>query len=54
MLKEFDVFTFGRDFAVVNTESSCPMADGISRRSQTWARMPGSWLIVSAHVFDQH
>ena len=52
-LKDTHIVTFGRDFAVANTESTRPGADGISRQSQTWARMPDGWRIVSAHVSDQ-
>jgi hypothetical protein len=52
-LKDTYIVTFGRDFAVANTESTRPGRDGISRQSQTWARMPEGWSIVSAHVSDQ-
>ncbi len=52
-LKDTYIVTFGRDCAVANTESTRPGSDGISRQSQTWARMPEGWRIVSAHVSDQ-
>ena len=52
-LNDTYIVTFGRDFAVANTESTRPSSDGISRQSQTWARMPEGWRIVSAHVSDQ-
>ena len=52
-LNDTYIVTFGRDFAVANTESTRPGSDGISRQSQTWARMPEGWRIVSAHVSDQ-
>ena len=52
-LKDTHIVTFGRDFAVANTESTRPNADGISRQSQTWVRIPEGWRIVSAHVSDQ-
>ena len=52
-LKDTHIVTFGRDFAVANTESTRPTADGTSRQSQTWARMPYGWRIVSAHVSSQ-
>lgn len=52
-LRDTHIVTFGRDFAVANTESTRPGADGISRQSQTWVRMPDGWKIVSAHVSDQ-
>ena len=52
-LNDTYIVTFGRDFAVANTESTRPSSDSISRQSQTWARMPEGWRIVSAHVSDQ-
>lgn len=52
-LKDTRIVTFGRDFAVANTESTRPGSDGISRQSQTWVRMEDGWRIVSAHVSDQ-
>lgn len=51
-LRDTRITTFGRDFAVANTESDRP--DGSrGRQSQTWARLPGGWRIVSAHVSDE-
>ena len=47
------VTTFGRDFAVTNTETKRPGAAGKGRQSQTWVRMPEGWRIVSAHVSDE-
>jgi hypothetical protein len=47
------VTTFGRDFAVSNTESKRPRTDRTGRQSQTWVRMPEGWRIVSAHVSDE-
>jgi AtzH-like len=47
------VTTFGRDFAVTNSESKRPGAAGKGRQSQTWVRMPEGWRIVSAHVSDE-
>ena len=52
-LKDTHIVTFARDFAVANTESTRPNADGISRQSQTWVRIPEGWRIVSARVSDQ-
>jgi Protein of unknown function (DUF3225) len=46
------ITTFGRDFAVANTESKRPGSDRIFRQSQTWVRMPQGWCIVAAHVSD--
>src|SRR5437763_16989291 len=47
------VTTFGRDFAVTNSESKRPGAAGKGRQSQTWVRMQEGWRIVSAHVSDE-
>ena len=52
-LKNTFITTFGRDFAVANTESDRPGSDQIGRQSQTWVRMPEGWRIVSAHVSDE-
>jgi hypothetical protein len=46
------ITTFGRDFAVANTESKQPGSDRVYRQSQTWVRMPEGWRIVAAHVSD--
>jgi hypothetical protein len=51
-LKNTVITTFGRDFAVANTESERPDSDRVYRQSQTWVRMPEGWRIVSAHVSD--
>ena len=51
-LRDTHITTFGRDFAVANTESDRP--DGTrGRQSQTWVRMPEGWRIASAHVSDE-
>ena len=52
-LKNTVITTFGRDFAVANTESDRPQDNATGRQSQTWARMPEGWRIVSAHVSDE-
>ena len=52
-LHDTHIVTFGRDFAVANTESTRPGRDTVSRQSQTWVRMPEGWRIVSAHVSDR-
>ena len=45
------ITTFGRDFAVANTEFIRPSEPGrIGRQSQAWVRQPEGWRIVSAHV----
>ena len=51
-LKNTFITTFGRDFAVTNTESDLPGTSVNGRQSQTWVRMPEGWRIVSAHVSD--
>jgi len=47
------ITTFGRDFAVANTESIRHGDTVVSRQSQSWARMMDGWRIVSAHVSDE-
>jgi len=42
------ISTYGRDFATANTTFS--RNGKIGRQSQTWARMPEGWRVVSAHV----
>jgi hypothetical protein len=48
------ITTFGRDFAVANTEfhreNFGSNSKRVGRQSQTWVRMPIGWRIVSAHV----
>src|SRR5688572_16724030 len=46
------IITFGRDFAVANTESDRAGSDVLVMQSQTWVRMPQGWQIVSAHVSE--
>ena len=47
-LKSTFITTFGRDFAVTNTESD--RSGVINRQSQTWVRMTEGWRIVAAHI----
>jgi hypothetical protein len=42
--------TFGRDFAVANTEFYRDSTAKWGRQSQTWVRFPQGWRIVAAHV----
>jgi hypothetical protein len=42
------ITTYGRDAATANT--TFRRGGRIGRQSQTWARMPEGWRIVSAHV----
>lgn len=44
------VTSFGADMAVANIEFRREGSDRIGRQSQTWARMPEGWRVVSAHV----
>lgn len=45
------ITTFGRDFAVANTEFLRKSAPGkVGRQSQTWVRTPEGWRVVAAHV----
>jgi hypothetical protein len=42
------ITTYGRDFAIANTEFHRLGKQG--RQSQTWMRSPDGWRVVSAHV----
>jgi Protein of unknown function (DUF3225) len=42
--------TFGRDFAVANTEFYRDSTAKWGRQSQTWVRFAEGWRIVAAHV----
>lgn len=44
------IATFGSDFAVANVEFQRAGGEVIGRQSQSWARLPEGWRIVSAHV----
>ena len=44
------ITTFGRDFATANAEFQRVGAPAPGRQSQTWARFPEGWKVVSAHV----
>ena len=45
------VTTFGTDFATVSTEFRSDVQPGlVGRQMQTWARFPGGWRVVAAHV----
>ena len=45
-----EVTTFGRDFAIVNTEFLRHNAERPGRQSQTWVRTALGWKVASAHV----
>jgi len=44
------ITTFGRDLATANTEFERVESGRRGRQSQTWARIPEGWRVVSAHV----
>ncbi len=44
------ISTFGRDFAIADTEFQRDGETRIGRQSQSWVRMPEGWRIVAAHV----
>jgi len=50
--KRLDIVTFGKDFAVVNLAFERVTEGKVTRgrQSQTWARLPEGWRIVSAHI----
>jgi hypothetical protein len=49
------ITTFGRDFATANCEFQRERSGRRGRQSQTWARTPQGWRVISAHVswFDK-
>jgi hypothetical protein len=47
------ITTFGRDFAVTNTETMKPGSTVVGRQSQSWLRTEDGWKIIAAHVSDQ-
>ena len=51
-LRNTIITTFGRDFAVANTESDRTGEHVSSCQSQTSVRMSEGWRIVSAHVSE--
>jgi hypothetical protein len=44
------ITTFGRDFAVANTEYVLLKDGRRGRQSQSWVRFPEGWKVVAAHV----
>ena len=44
------ITTFGKDYAVANTEFQRIGATRSGRQSQTWVRFPEGWRIVAAHI----
>jgi len=49
-LENTRIVTFGRDFAVANTEYVVLATGQRGRQSQTWMRTPAGWKVVAAHV----
>lgn len=50
-LSNTQIFTFGDDYAVANTEFERTGSGNKGRQSQTWVRFPDQgWRIVAAHV----
>jgi hypothetical protein len=44
------ITTYGRDFAIANTEFRRVGSEKTGRQSQTWVRTPDGWRVVAAHV----
>jgi hypothetical protein len=44
------ITSFGTDFATANAEFQREGAPAPGRQSQTWARFPEGWRVVSAHI----
>jgi hypothetical protein len=53
VLRNTFITTFGRDFAMTNTESSIRGKEAINRRSQTWIRTQEGWRVVAIHISDE-
>lgn len=49
-LENTRIVTFGRDFAVANTEYLILATGRRGRQSQSWARFAEGWKVVAAHV----
>ncbi|MCW2351268.1 MULTISPECIES: oxalurate catabolism protein HpxZ [unclassified Sphingobium] len=49
-IRRMEITTFGDDFATANVEFQRIGGEVIGRQSQSWARLPEGWRIVSAHV----
>ncbi|MDB5643688.1 MAG: hypothetical protein JWN07_3005 [Hyphomicrobiales bacterium] len=52
-LRNTVITTFGRDFAVTNTETLKQGSSVVGRQSQSWIRTEEGWRIAAAHVSDQ-
>jgi ketosteroid isomerase-like protein len=51
-LKDTIIQGYGPDVAVVTTLFGYPGSDRLGRQSQTWARLPQGWRIITAHVSE--
>lgn len=49
-LERTRITTYGNDFATANTLFVREGSNKLGRQSQTWARTPDGWRVVSAHV----
>nr|WP_221292347.1 oxalurate catabolism protein HpxZ [Herbaspirillum sp. SJZ102] len=49
-LRRTVITTYGRDYAVANTEFTRDGDARIGRQSHAWLRLPQGWRIVAAHV----
>jgi len=49
-LRQTVITTYGRDYAVANTEFTREGDVRIGRQSHAWLRLPQGWRIVAAHV----
>ncbi|MBP0600826.1 oxalurate catabolism protein HpxZ [Herbaspirillum sp. LeCh32-8] len=49
-LRRTVITSYGRDYAVANTEFTRAGEARIGRQSHTWLRLPQGWRIVAAHV----
>jgi hypothetical protein len=49
-LEKTVITSFGRDFAVANTEYVLLQSGRRGRQSQSWVRFPEGWRVVAAHV----
>ena len=50
VVRKTAISAFGEDYGVINVEFQRLGGVAAGRQSQVWARFPGGWRIVSAHV----
>ena len=51
-LKDTIIQGYGQSLAVVTTLFGYPGSDKLGRQSQTWAKLPAGWQIITAHVSE--